>query len=372
MVQKEPNVLAKVPYLRVDAKTGMLRYRRVFPTELRQYLVDKYRGLSELKVSLKALTIHEPGAMAIYQDTGKLYDRLVARARKAAKGRFDELTDERIAFLVEAYRVLELAQDEAARFDPTVKADGVVLTSIMEEGGVAIPPHRTTARWSQSYRIAHGWALDAYRAMSADGDLEGILDAWGERASALASRLGFCLDENTPAFRRLCVRLNEAAIATHQAQLQRLDGEIIPTPPAPKRPKATARRLVAPKATEGPTFAKIIRDIIDSPRHGFKEPTKERVRGGLRFLVEALGDLRPDELTRERVTVFLDLIVQRPAKLAKGEFDLPLPELVARYAHKPDVPRLTQKTVEAYIIALNARWKDGQRDGVIAEELPSL
>lgn len=87
--------------------------------------------------------------------------------------------------------------------------------------------------------------------------------------------------------------------------------------------------------------------------------------------MEALGDLRPEELTRERVTTFLDLIIQRPAKLAKGEFDLPLPELVARYADRPDVPRLTQKTVEAYIIALNVRWKDGQRDGVIAEGLAS-
>lgn len=206
MVQKEPEMRVKVPYLRHDPKTGMLRYRRVFPAELRPFLVDKYRGLTELKITLKARSIHEPSALALYQDTAALYDRLVERARKAAEGRFDELTEERITFITEAYRVLELAQDEAARFDPTVKTSGEMLTRIMEEGGIDIPPHRPTARWSQSFRVAHGWALECYRALSADGDLDGILDAWGEQASALATRLGFNLDDRTAAFRTLCRR----------------------------------------------------------------------------------------------------------------------------------------------------------------------
>ncbi|SMC31062.1 hypothetical protein [Novosphingobium sp. B1] len=361
----------KVPYLRHDPKTGMLRYRRVFPAELRPFLVDKYRGLTELKVTLKARSINEPGALALYQDTAALYDRLIERARKAAEGRFDELTDERINFITEAYRVLELAQDEVARFDPTVKANGEMLTRIMEEGGIDIPPHRPTARWSQSFRVAHGWALECYRALSADGDLDGILDAWGEQASALATRLGFNLDDRTAAFRTLCIRLNETAIATHEAQLQRVDGQVVPTPPVPKRPKGPASQPTAPQAAKGQTFDAIVRELIEKPRHGFKEPTKERVRGGLRFLVEALGDLRPQELTRERVTVFLDQLALRPAKLAKGEGEMPLPELVGRYADRPEVPRLTQKTLEAYNMALSARWKDAVQDGAIAVDLPN-
>ncbi|OYZ38834.1 MAG: hypothetical protein B7Y31_08860, partial [Novosphingobium sp. 16-62-11] len=349
----------------------MLRYRRVFPAELRQYLVDNYRGLTELKVTLKARSIHEPGAMALYDDAAKLYDRLVARARKAAEGQYDELTNERIAFLVDAYRFVELADDETARFDPTVKANGLMIAKVMEDTGFEVPPHRPTARWSQGFRIAHGWALEVYRDLSADGNLEGIVDAWGERAVAFASRRGLCLDESAPAFKTLCIRLNEAAIATHQAQLKRLDGEIIPTPPPPKRPKATSSGPQAPKAAKGASFRTVILELIDKPRHGFKEPTKERVRGGLRFLVEALGDLRPEELTREQVTVFLDLLAERPAKLAKGEADLPLPELVSRYADRDDVRRLTQKTQEAYVIALSARWKDAIQDGAIAADLPN-
>jgi integrase len=112
-------------------------------------------------------------------------------------------------------------------------------------------------------------------------------------------------------------------------------------------------------------------DLLEKPRLGIKEPTKERVRGGLRFLKEALGELTPAELTRERVTEFLDLLALRPAKLGEGDSRLSLRELTARYADRPDVPRLSQKTLEAYNLALNARWREAQSEGAISKDLPS-
>ena len=364
-------MLAKVPYLREDDKTGVLRFRRIFPEGLRPFLGGKWRGRGELKLTLKARTIHEPGAMLLYHEAARLYDKLVAQARKVADGHFDELTVPRIAFLVATYCHQELTDDDLLRLDPVAKARGEQVTRAAIDAGFAVPPHRPTAHWSQGMRIAIEAALDVHRGLSADGDVDGILDAWSDRAVDLAASQGLYLDQTKPAFRDLCVRLNEGAIAAYEVQLKRLDGQIIATPPAPVAPATKPSRPAVLEAPEGSTFSAIILELIEKPRHGFKEPTKERVRGGLRFLVEALGDLRPAELTRDRVTTFLDLLAQRPAKLGKGERDTPLPDLVSRYAERPEVPRLTQKTQEAYVIALNARWKDAQRDGPIPRTLAS-
>lgn len=51
-----------VRYLQSDSKTGMLRYRRAFPVELRPFVSEKGRSLTELKASLRARSLDEPGA----------------------------------------------------------------------------------------------------------------------------------------------------------------------------------------------------------------------------------------------------------------------------------------------------------------------
>jgi len=293
------------------------------------------------------------------------YAAIVARAEKLAAGAFDTLDGPLIAFLVEAFRVDELASDAATRLDPKAKARGELATVAAERVGYELSPHRPTARWAQGRRFAIEGALDVYRAYSADGDLEGILDAWAPLAASMALEKGYVLDQASQAFRDLCVRLNETAISVHQAELQRLDGQIVPTPSTPEPPPRLG------KATPGRSFREIILQLIDKPHAGYAETTKERVRGGLRLLVEAVGDLRPEELTRERVTVFLDLLAQKPAKVSKADLKLKLPQLVAAYANRQDVPRLTQKTREAYVIALNARWNEALQAGGIGDGLPS-
>jgi integrase len=71
------------------------------------------------------------------------------------------------------------------------------------------------------------------------------------------------------------------------------------------------------------------------------------------------------------VTHYLDLLAERPSRLPKEHFHCDLKQLAALYKDREDVKRLTSKTIEAYCLALNARWKEAQSDGSIPEALVS-
>jgi integrase len=356
-----------VKYLRPAEKTGTLHYRRVFPAPLRPHIAALIgKPLTELKVSLGAKDISAPGAMQRYQDTHARYERLVAQARKVAAGTFDPLDAPTIGYLIGKYRADHLTVEEAVGWEPEARAAGELLAQAAERVGYDLADAPEGARWSQGRRIAHQTFLEVAKGFRVSRDMDALVSAWSEQAGTLASESGYVVDTTSTAFRDLCRALNDTAVVTHEEALRLLDGQVVPIPPAPTAP---IRHSKATKA--GQTVKEIMLELIDKPRLNFKEPTKERVRGGLRFLVEAVGDLRPGELTRERVTVFLDLLAQRPAKLPKEDFRLALPKLAARYADRADVPRLTQKTQEAYILALNARWKEAQAEGAIPQALPS-
>ena len=78
-----------VRYLQADPKTGMLRFRRVFPERLRRHVVENGRPLVELKVTLRARSISEPGAMRRYEDAKAKYDRLLSHAQKIADRKYE-------------------------------------------------------------------------------------------------------------------------------------------------------------------------------------------------------------------------------------------------------------------------------------------
>ncbi|WP_157222302.1 hypothetical protein [Novosphingobium sp. AP12] len=359
----------KIKYLGPDPKTGVLRYRRPFPAPLVPFAGDHGESLTELKVSLGARSISEAGAMERFQAAARRFEAMAARAKKRREKRFDCLGAPEIAFLSETYRSQQLAQDAHRRLDPVSKARAEWLTERMAATGLEVPPHRPTARWTVAVKEATEVALRCYRDFAADGDVDGILSAWRGPALDLTSSCGYLVDETADDFRVLCIRLNETAIEVHEAELQRWEGRVVPTPASPT-PVMSPERRKAPAVAER-TFAAITMELIEKPRWKFNEPTKERVRGALRFLKEAVGDLTPSELTREKVTSFLDLLAQRPSKLPKADFHMTLPNLAKRYAGREDVRRITEKTQEAYILALNARWNNAQSEGTIPKALTS-
>lgn len=110
-----------VRYLQEDPKTGILRYRRTFPKRIRAYVGKPGEALTELKISLGVRSITEPGAMERYAAAAQQYEIMAARAEKLAVGAYDALDAPTIAYLVEVYRVRELAEDADLRFDQPLK-----------------------------------------------------------------------------------------------------------------------------------------------------------------------------------------------------------------------------------------------------------
>ncbi len=53
------------------------------------------------------------------------------------------------------------------------------------------------------------------------------------------------LEPDDPSYRALCAALNDAAATAHEQARQRLDGDLVSTPPMPEAP----RRRKAPSAT---------------------------------------------------------------------------------------------------------------------------
>ncbi|WP_164843998.1 tyrosine-type recombinase/integrase [Croceicoccus ponticola] len=190
-----------------------------------------------MKVSLRVSDMNSPGAMDSYQAIEREYEDIVRAARKLATGTYDRLDEPMIAFLAEKYRVQELKDDEDRRWDPKAKARGEMVTTAAEGAGYSFSNANPSARWSQGVRLAIEAALDVYRSFRANGDLEGLVDAWSEHAFSLASDAGYIIAVDDPFLAKLCKALNDAAIAAHEAQLLRFEGGAFPTPPAPEPTK---------------------------------------------------------------------------------------------------------------------------------------
>lgn len=352
-----------VRYLGRDKKTGILRYRRTYPPALRPYIGEPGSMPRELKVTLAAREITEPGAAERFEQAALRFAGIVARAKKMAAGQFDILDSPMIEFFVETYKSRKLAEDAEARLDPDVKARGELVTEATKEAGHALPEVRASAKWSQGFRVAIEAALGVYRNLSADGDVEGLVWAWSEEAEALTSSRGYLLDHTGRSFRDLCIRLNETAIAVHEAELGRMTGKIIPTPPLPSPPAA-----VDPVMVRGASFASIVRELLDSPSQTYSEATKAQTKTALRYLQDALGDPLPHDLSRTQVTKFLDLVARKPARVPAKERALPLEELLDRY-EGVDVERVSPRTLEKHCRVLGARWREAQIAGPIDQGL---
>ena len=102
-------------HLQSDKKSGILSYRRRFPTDLIPHIPCKSptgRGRTELKVSLGARDMRDGGATERYNQADRDWEQIVERARKRAGGIFDQLDAETIAYLASYFvnEGLEIAE----------------------------------------------------------------------------------------------------------------------------------------------------------------------------------------------------------------------------------------------------------------------
>lgn len=341
-----------VQHLQSDPKTGILRYRRVIPARLRPFVAQSTgKPLTEFKVTLRARKITAPLAAAEYDKARQRYELLISHAEKFAAGAYDDLGPKLIAYLADTFVERHLALDEAGRW------------------GDASPdfPFESRSDYENDYIEC--------REMLEDYDADGLLDYWRDWAIAYTLALGYVFDPTSPSFKSLCRALGAASCELWLALDKRIDGIAVATPEPPSPPErddeakaraAHATRPTAP-ASKGPSFDDIVRTLLDKPRLGLKEGTKEHARAALRFLKETLGTPRPEELTKSAVTSFLDLMAQRPSSLPAAEKRLTLPELSKRYEGRNDIPRLSPRTQQIRARTLASLWNHGVKEGDIAE-----
>lgn len=353
MVQKGgQTVEVNVRYLQSDPKTGMLRYRRAFPVELRPFVCEKGRPLTELKVSLRARSLDEPGAKRRHDEAAARYEAMLARAKRLAAGHYDRLDPPLIKYLAEKYLHHQLDLDEASRWRRP------------------LPPYQfDTLRDREA-------DYEESRALLADFDLEGLVEYWGDWALGFAQTLGYTLDPKTTDFADLCRAVGESACQLWLALDRRNDGHDASTPNEPSAPLRTVEpqlnqlRASTNHASTGRTFEDIVLQMISgSATNTLKEGVREHARTCLRFIREVHGRPTPAQLTRLAVTEVLDLMAQRPTKLRGKEQAMSLRELAELYANRPEVPRMSGRTQDVRMSAMSSVWRLAVSRGDISPDI---
>ena len=339
---------AALDHVERDPKTGRLIYRRVYPLALRPFIPPPN---VQLKRSLAAKTLDAPGAMGRYHDAAAQYAGTVAVARRAALGSFDPLTPELIAFLVAAYKAEELGNDDEVRWLDR--------------------PLAVKARAALRSRMDLTDDLADSRALRALGDIAGIVAMWGDSANLYAESHLIRVDRTLPSFGQYCRAFNDTCIEIWEAMEQRLEGRSVPTPPMPAAPTKSLDSDNGPQHVTDESFDAIANAILANPREAISPSTRQGAQTALRFLMEALGHVKPAALTRRAVTEWLDLMAQRPARLPRAQRAATLRELATLYADRPEVPRLSPVTLDHHVGAVGTLWHKACVAGTIDENLPN-
>lgn len=237
----------RVKYIIADSKTGILFYRRVFPPRLRPHVARiKGKPTAELKASLGSRSLNDPVAKERHAAADRQYAALEAQAMKMASGTYDQLDAPTIAYLAEAFRVEELEQDEASRWDATERGQFKAIAADLEARGVVARNNwqgPENVRWAAKTREKLEAALPEYIALRANGDMDGIIASWQDDALDLAEARGLTVNpEDQTALAQLCRALNDAAISAGTDRLRRLEGDQVETPQEPPTPAAKAQK----------------------------------------------------------------------------------------------------------------------------------
>lgn len=341
-----------IPHVSADAATGRLFYRRAFPEPLRPFLSKARR---ELKVPLGAKHFLSADAMRHWEAAHRQFERQVQEAEaarrlkaKAEAGAYDPLTPERLQYLVEVFvRDWHKHDEEALR----------------TRGG----------DWAD--RSLGGWAehLADFKQWRVDGDTDALESWWGKQADHLLASEGFRLAPQDGGGREtLLWEMNAAAIRMSEDAQARLKGNVVPIPARPARPpRPSASQAPEAPAASGESFEAITEHLMARASKPMSATTKESVRTALRLFRETHGRPSPDEITRLMVADWLDLLAQRPSKLPPEHRATPLPQLVAIYRERDDVPRLSAKTLAQHVSALGARWTQAGRAGRLDQAKPN-
>ncbi|WP_037465048.1 site-specific integrase [Sphingobium herbicidovorans] len=366
-----------VRYIDKDPKTGILSYRRIFPTDLRPFLPRRAR---ELKRSLRARTFHEGRAAEIYRQAVADYDRMLADAQAKATGTKRPLQDADIPYLVDSYAFRILKDAELSHFDPDDSAFNLpwvpslryspIALNALDDAGQEIPGSRRE-------RVLSGLpvALQVWKEALGSGDRAKVIEIEAQAANELLDAANLAADPEGREYFALCYRLLAKDHEIYAAVLARFNGEIVPPPvePEPLPDFAAPPKAEGPKAQQkqGMTMRDIADAVRASPREHVPLTTRQAWQTALRFWDEVYPKLSHEKTERAMVSAWLDLLSQRPVRLPPAQARLPLPKLVEKYEGRAEVQRISATTLAQHLGTLSTIWNRGVRRGDVDDKRPN-
>lgn len=331
-------------HVQADKRTGRLSYRRVYPPELRPFILG---NPTELKRSLAGTDLSNPATVARYSEAARLWFDTVEKAEKLATQRYDKPTPAQIARLAHIFEA-DWHQSEEANL--------------------------TTGGGEYADQVLAGWEelLSDFKRWKIDRDHEAVVEKWGSSARALFETSGIMIaPDDIHSVEALSFALNDKAIALHPDSVRRMKGDVVAVPVIPESPSEPASAPSVPRARNGQSFEQIAQAILDSPAHNLGASLKQASNTALRSFRDAFGLLAPNQITKAMVTDWIALLFQRPSKLPATQRTMPLRDVVALYEGQKDPPRLTVKTVRTLLGMLCSLWNKAQEDGKIEENIPN-
>lgn len=285
--------------------SGRLNFRRAFPPELRAII-----GRREHKAPLGLEG--SPGFLARYEQSAQDFDAAVGIAQRRLSGSYDDLDVPLIAYLAEASLVDSLEEDDAGRWDPDKLAlYNSVRADLAQRGVPAVDrwEGREADRWATKRQETIDWVLPHYLKLRASGDLGGIIECWREEALELATGRGYLVDPNGPRFPELCRALNDAAISALEAAQERLDGRMVPTPPAPE--PSALEGLKDAQSSDVPILATF--DAYAAAQR-LTPGVRNEWRSNIRKLIKYVGHDDAAELTTATLMDWRNMLLAEPVR----------------------------------------------------------
>ena len=294
--------------------------------------------MAELKVSLGAKDLRNPGAKRRRREAERRYGQLAARAEAAlrvalqqAADAVDRLTPDLIAYLIGEWQGSALDLDDEARWT-----------------------HRPLARKIEAQeRLREIITEDLNEALASRGlgNLEGIHDLWSTSAITHAALHGYNVDAETAGFSEYVRAIHDAQIDAWQIMLRRNLGERVPAPPISPRPQRIGRET---------SSLRVVDELIEAYRaakwEGWSQSTRMAIEPVFRLLRDSLGNRPVQKVTRKEARDVMDLVKALPSGLGRKQElkGMSVPEAVERgkaLGLPPIVPGTANK---GYMVHLSA------------------